>query len=110
MTLGEVSEALGATKECLRLDPDQKACKKKFKELRKLDKALTSLESAVKLKMWTSAKLTLFGKDGVVGTIEGGGSKVLMARVYRYACQSLYNVRPLINLIFITSKHLHVNS
>ena len=93
LSLGEVSEALGSVKECLRLDPDQKQCKAKFKELRKLDKSLTGLESAVKMSMWTNVKLSLFGRDGgVLEKVESLGSKVLMGRVYQYACQSLFNV------------------
>lgn len=86
LEIGELAESVSALKDCLRLDPDQKACKAQYTRLRKLDKAMKSLEDAVaKSKLLTSRDM-LLENNGLVAQVEALGSKQVRARVYKQAC------------------------
>ena len=88
--LGEVGEALGEVKECLRLDPDHKECKASFKRIKKITKTLDSLETSVQRSRWRQVLDVLFEGDKFVEDVDGIGAASLKAKVYGFACSAYW--------------------
>ena len=91
LSLGELSSALQSLKDCLRLDPDQKECKKEYRVLKKLDKELGVLEKDVGLGKWLTARDWIIGQNGLLkrldGALKGDEGGPLKGRVYSHACK-----------------------
>ncbi|KAI8818289.1 uncharacterized protein EV422DRAFT_602214, partial [Fimicolochytrium jonesii] len=92
LEIGELARALANTKECLRLDPDHKQCKKIFRQVKKLDKAITAAEESLNKRAWkpAAAKLTSAPKPTVLEQVEALGKEAtpLRKRVYGIMCRS----------------------
>ena len=92
--LGELSESLDKVKECLRQDPDQKACKAHFRAVKKLDKAMKKVEQDYNKKLWRNVIQQLFD-DQVFDEISQVGASSLVAPLEIMACQSFAKVNQL---------------
>ncbi|KAJ3275817.1 hypothetical protein HK104_003831, partial [Borealophlyctis nickersoniae] len=88
MALGEPETALTHVKECLRSDPEHKECKKEFRGIKKLVKAIQKVEVAVQKKKWREAVNLLTAEDGVMAEVEKLGAKELKKKMYEFACQA----------------------
>ncbi|KAJ3331765.1 DnaJ sub C member 3 [Blyttiomyces sp. JEL0837] len=88
LSLGEISETVHSLKECLKQDPDHKGCKKLFREVKKLDKSLKSLDALVEGGQWPSVIKALEGDNGLIKQVEVIGSKKLREKTYSTACKA----------------------
>ncbi|TPX63606.1 hypothetical protein SpCBS45565_g06506 [Spizellomyces sp. 'palustris'] len=111
LSLGEIEAALTNVKDCLRRDPDHKSCKRTFREIKKLDKALKSAQDAIANGAWKSvvSKLTSGdAKSSVVGQVEQLGASA-KKRVYDMMCKSYAEMKDGKNALTWCSKVLDVN-
>jgi DnaJ family protein C protein 3 len=96
--IGELQESINALKDCLRSDPDQKECKKRFRNLKKLNKKLEGVKDAVQKNKLITAKTFLINEN-LIQEIEKLGSKILNGQVYGYACKVFTEVNDLVQVL-----------
>ncbi|KAJ3013858.1 DnaJ sub C member 3 [Thoreauomyces humboldtii] len=91
LEIGELDGALADVKECLRLDLDHKECKKTFRTVKKLDKAIKAAEEALNKRRYKTAvdKLKV-GEPSVISQVEALGPQAtgLVQHVYGIMCQA----------------------
>ncbi|KAI8608959.1 hypothetical protein BC830DRAFT_1208677 [Chytriomyces sp. MP71] len=85
--VGESAEALASIKECLKHDPENKSCKKLFRELKALEKALKKAEDLFAKNRWKSAVTELLGEKGYMQLAEASGSDSVKLKGYKIACK-----------------------
>ncbi len=86
LSIGELVESVSALKDCLRSDPDQKECKKRFRNLKKINKKLEGVKEAVEKNKIVTAKDFLINQN-LIQDVEKLGSRALSGQVYGYACK-----------------------
>ncbi|KAI7895704.1 uncharacterized protein EV154DRAFT_494661 [Mucor mucedo] len=101
--LNEPQGALTHVKQCLHYDPEQKECKKLFRQIKKINKELASIETDIQSKRWATAANHLIGTANRQGLLQDIDlelealetqlalrtplPKRLHATCYRLACQ-----------------------
>ena len=83
--IDELPKSLIQIKECLRLDPDHKECKKQFKYVKKLTKAFQFVESRIEKKKWRDALQELIDEE-LIQKVQDIGASSMKKRVYEWAC------------------------
>ncbi|KAI8800330.1 hypothetical protein BJ742DRAFT_686223 [Cladochytrium replicatum] len=94
--LGEVSESLEAAKDCLKQDPEHKACKVAFRLVKKLDKAITKMEEHLSSGRWAEAVKLLLKpsqEEGLMGEANKINSSQLNLRMFGAACKAFGEVK-----------------
>jgi DnaJ family protein C protein 3 len=92
-SIGELDSANAAVKECLKHDPEHKACKKQFRKVRSLQKQLTSLENLKTKKKWSSLLSVLFSEEKFADEVEQLGARPLLKVIYFYACEGYHSTK-----------------
>ena len=87
MGLGEVSSALKSVRDCLKLDPENKPCKKEFRRLKQLDKDVAKLQDAVEKSKVLTARDLLFENNVLLPKWESLDQGALKAKIYGFACK-----------------------
>ena len=90
--IGELDHALTSIKECLRQDPEQKECKKTFREIKKIKKVFEELDLHINKHKYTAVLDKLFRVDNFADEIKMLGSKELMTKCNKYACEAYSHV------------------
>ncbi|RKO90819.1 hypothetical protein BDK51DRAFT_15330, partial [Blyttiomyces helicus] len=93
LSLGEMPASVQNVKECLRVDPDHKECKRQFRAVKKLDKALTKADEDAEKGKWRDLIGKLVGEGALIGEVDTLGAKPLKKRVYDLACRAYSEVR-----------------
>ncbi|KAJ3136556.1 DnaJ sub C member 3 [Physocladia obscura] len=91
--MGEVTDAMASIKDCMKHDPEHKACKKVFKQLKALDKAYQKVDKMFNVSRWKSAVTELFAeKVGYMALAEETESDSIRVKGYWIACKSYYEL------------------
>ncbi|KAH6568446.1 hypothetical protein BASA60_008631 [Batrachochytrium salamandrivorans] len=112
LELGETGESIANSKECLRLDPDHSGCKKQFKRVKKLEKALKATSASAEKGRWRDVLSSLFDTEGdnLMEEIEKIGAANLKIQVYSLACKGHGVLRKDVDAINWCSKVLDLDS
>ncbi|CDS03904.1 hypothetical protein LRAMOSA06859 [Lichtheimia ramosa] len=69
-SLGESASALSQLKQCLHYDPEQKQCKKLFRQIKKIDKELNKAQDDFNAKRYATASNKILGTSRASGIIQ----------------------------------------
>jgi tetratricopeptide (TPR) repeat protein len=107
-SIGELDSANSVIKECLRHDPEHRACKKQFRKVKGLQKQLAALEKMKNKKKWAAILSVLFTEEKFAEEVEQLGAKPLLKDVYLYACEAYHFAKNYENAINFCSKVLNI--
>lgn len=111
--LGEPASAQQTLKQCLHQDPEQKDCKRLFRELKKLDKSIGRVDFRVAGNDWKGVVGLLLGDGevggGIVEEAERVGSLDHRRRIYAAACNAYIELKDATKALQWCSKALEVN-
>ncbi|KAJ3153518.1 DnaJ sub C member 3 [Geranomyces variabilis] len=112
LDIGELSGALTNAKDCLRLDQDQKECKKTFRTVKQLEKAIKAAEDVLAKQLWKVAINKLeAAKPPLVAQVEAFGpeAKELRKRVYSIICKAHGEMKDNKNTLLWCGKILEID-
>ncbi|KAJ3204898.1 DnaJ sub C member 3 [Entophlyctis luteolus] len=92
LKMGELNDALGAIKDCMKHDPENRPCKTVFKQIRALDKAYEKVEKLFNQTRWKSAVTELHVEKGYLELAEQSGSDAMRLKAYTIACKSYFEL------------------
>ncbi|KAJ3384082.1 hypothetical protein HDU84_003205 [Entophlyctis sp. JEL0112] len=92
LKMGELNDALGAIKDCMKHDPENRPCKTIFKQIRALDKAYQKVETLFSQSRWKSAVTELLTEKGYLELAEQSDSDALKLKAHAIACKSYFEL------------------
>ena len=93
--MGEISLSMTSIRDCLKYDPDHSACKKLFRQLKRVEKDLKVLEEYDSKSKWKDVINMVVTEGGgeVLRQLEGLKAKAPTIRVLAMTCKAFHEVR-----------------
>ncbi|TPX53800.1 hypothetical protein SeMB42_g00592 [Synchytrium endobioticum] len=110
LSMGEIPSSMSSIRDCLKYDPDHSACKTLFRQLKKLEKNLKTLEQYESNSKWKDIiKMVPSGDGDVLKELDKLNAKAPKIRVLALTCKAYHKLKDSLQTIEWCSKVLNLD-